>query len=104
MKKIISLMVIPVLYAGVMIFKTPNFPDALIVLALSAMSCFLAHILTRSEPKERKESIVKLEEELQEERLRLSLEQIKQNSIKEKAIRDARSTVESYSSNKGIRF
>lgn len=97
-------MSIPVIYAGVMLFKTPTYSDAIIVTALSAMSCAIVQLLMKYNQKGVDSEIAKLEEELHKERLKLSLEQVQQNAIREKAARDIRATAGSYAGNKEIRF
>jgi len=97
-------MLVPVLYAGAMLFKSPTLSDALIVLALAAMSSFLIYLEKKPTSVTRNVKLVELEEQVQEERLKLSLDQLRENSLREKALRDARAAVEGLNNNQEIRF
>ena len=105
MKLSYSLLSVPVIYASVMIYKTPTISDAIIVAALSGLAGFLVYLSCKFQTNEVEETeLSKLEKELQLERAKLSIEQLKEASLREKALRDSRAAMSGFESGKTIQF
>jgi hypothetical protein len=105
MKKVYYLLSIPVIYSSFMLWKTPTLSDAIIVAALSSVVGFVSYLSLKyiGQPEQNKE-LTKLEEELKVERLKLSIEQIRENAVREKALRDARASLTGFQDGKELRF
>jgi hypothetical protein len=86
-----------------MIYKTPSLSDSLIVIALSSLTGLVIYLNKKFEKKNVTE-VDKLEEQLKIERLKLNIDQIKENSLREKAIRDSRLSTMGYQEGKKIQF
>lgn len=105
MKNIVYyLLSIPVIYSGFMLYKTPTVSDSIIVTSLCFLVGSIGYFSVKFGPVYKNEEIEKLEEELKIERMKLSLDQIKENALKEKAIKDARAAMNGYEPGKQIRF
>lgn len=106
MKKIHSVLIFPIIYSLFMLYRTPSISDALIVLGLLAASVFLVMFTYKYNfyVNPQKSELNKLEEELQLERLKLSIEQVKENALREKMIRDSRAALNDGAQNREIRF
>jgi hypothetical protein len=105
MKNIVYyLITIPVIYSGFMVYKTPTVSDAIIVASLSLLVGFVGYLTTRYSPTQKISEIGKLEEELKIERMKLSLDQVRENAIKERSIKDARAAMNGYEPGKQIKF
>jgi hypothetical protein len=88
-----------------MLWKTPTISDALIVCALSGVVGFLSYINVRYTGQvEQNTELTKLEEELKVERLKLSIDQMRENAVREKALRDARASLSGFQEGKELRF
>lgn len=104
MKKIIYLLFIPIIYSAFMIYKTPTISDAIIVSSLCALIGFIGYYTARYINTSESSELSKLEEELKIERLKLHIEQVKENATNERAIRDSRAATMGYQPGKEIKF
>ncbi len=88
-----------------MLWKTPTISDAIIVSALSSVVGFVSYLSVKyiAVPTKNNE-LTKLEEELKVERLKLSIDQLKENAVREKALRDARASLSGFQDSKELRF
>jgi peptidoglycan/LPS O-acetylase OafA/YrhL len=98
------LLSIPVIYSAYSIYKGANLADSLIICALCAVIGFAGYLSMKAVPTETNTELKKLEEALKIERMKLSIEQVKENAIREKAVRDSRLAVMSHESGKQIKF
>jgi hypothetical protein len=87
-----------------MLYKTPTLADALIVLGLSGLIGFLGYISAKYTTNHANSELAKLEEELQIERLKVGIEQFKESSVREKALKDARASLTGSHTSKEMRF
>jgi hypothetical protein len=98
------LLLVPITYSGFMLSKTPSLSDAIIVASLSCLVGFLRYLNVRYDVNPEVSELSKLEGQLREERLRLSIEQTKEAAIRDKSLRDARSASMGYEPGKQIKF
>lgn len=90
MKKLAyGLCLVPIAYSIVMLVKTPNISDALIVLALSALSGTVFYLKCKYDSsQEYSPELRKLEEELQIERIKANISTVKNNTLRDQLVRD----------------
>ncbi len=87
-----------------MIYKTPTIADAIIVTALSSIIGFFSYLSVRFTSTSANPELSKLEEELQVERLKMSISQFKDNAIRDKALKDARASLTGTHTGKEVMF
>lgn len=97
---------IPCIFSCYALYRTASLADSLIIASFCAL-VGVFYLLDKKYPNDAKpiSEFNKLEEELKLERLKLSIEQLKEANIKDKAARDARAAIFGQdNSNKQIRF
>ena len=96
---------IPVLYAASMIYQRATMADALIVCAFCGLVGFFHYLKTKyTVTASENTEISKLEEELKIETMKTRIEQLKESSIRDRAIRDARNAAMGYEEGKALKF
>lgn len=88
-----------------MMWKSPSIADAIIVASLCAIVGFISQLSLKYVGEVSKNNeLTKLEEELKVERLKLSIDQLKENAVRERAVRDARASLSGFQEGKELRF
>jgi len=84
-------LIFPSVYSILKLIKQPNFADSLIVgfLGLIAVALFHIRFKTESQAPVRPEEIIDLQNELEKERIKISMEELRFQAGKNRVMRDA---------------